>query len=73
MNLFSKKTALEDINHSADSIGAPGTTVSGFAARLVKQYGPATVIWAVDRSNLTPLQCGWVKRWIKDNLHYRMR
>jgi len=58
--------ALQDINRSARSIEAPGTTVSGFAERLVRQYGPGAVVWAVDRSQLTPLQAGWVKRWIQD-------
>lgn len=73
MNLFSKRTALDDINHSAGTIGKPGTTISGFAERLVKQYGAATALWAVERSALTPLQAGWVKRWITDNVRNRMR
>lgn len=59
--------ALQDINRSARSIEAPGTTVSGFAERLVRAYGPKAVGWAVERSQLTPLQAAWVKRWMQDN------
>ncbi len=66
MELFAYKKALADINRSARSVEAPGTTVSGFAERLVRQYGPTAVMWAVDRSQLTALQAGWVKRWIMD-------
>lgn len=62
-----RKKALQDINRSAGSLGAPGTTISGFAERLVRQYGVKTVAWAVARSQLTPLQAGWVKRWVHDN------
>lgn len=59
--------ALQDINRSAPSLAAHGTIFSGFAERLVRQYGPRAVVWAVDRSQLTPLQAGWVKRWIQDS------
>ena len=60
--------ALRDINQSAQSFSKNNESagVSGFAERLVKQYGKKTVIRAVDMSTLTPLQAGWVKRWIVD-------
>lgn len=58
--------ALQDINRSAPSLAAHGTIFSGFAERLARQYGVRAVSWAVDRSQLTPLQAGWVKRWITE-------
>ena len=59
--------ALEDINRSARSIGAPGTTIIGFCARLQRQYGAKATLWAVEHSKLEPLHAGWVKRWLEDN------
>lgn len=60
--------ALFDINKSAPSFGKnnESTGISGFANRLVNSYGSDVVLAAVDQSLLTPLQAGWVKRWIKD-------
>jgi hypothetical protein len=64
-----KIKALEDINRSARSLGAPCSPAPGFTGfidRVVRQYGPHAVLWAVDRSNLDTLQAAWVKRWIQD-------
>lgn len=58
---------LEDLARSAPSLEAPGTTISGFAARLVRQYGVKKVLKHIDASPLSNLQVGWVKRWIQDN------
>lgn len=62
-----KLQALDDINRSMPSIEAPGTLISGFANRLVRQYGAKAVLWAVEQSRLSTIQVGWVKRWIQDN------
>lgn len=62
-----KLQALDDINRSMPSIEAPGTLISGFANRLVRQYGTKAVLWAVEQSRLSALQMGWVKRWIQEN------
>ena len=64
--MFDRKL-LCDIRRSAQSLEAPGTTISGFACRLVRQYGVRAVLRVVDVSALSPLQAGWVKRWIQTN------
>lgn len=68
-----KMKALQDINRSAQSLGTHGTVFSGFAKRLVRQYGVTATVWAVEQSQLSPLQAGWVKRWIQDNHAGRAR
>jgi hypothetical protein len=66
--MFERKV-IEEINRSAPSLGAPGTLVPGFTGfvdRIVRTYGADRVMRAVDRSQLGPLQAGWVKRRITD-------
>jgi hypothetical protein len=64
-----KKTrALLDINHSVSSLADPHTSFSGFANRIIRQYGAKAAVWAAEQSKLTPLQVGWMKRVVEDKM-----
>jgi hypothetical protein len=66
---MSKRKALEDINRSALSFKNPNTfgkDCHGIIVRVVTQYGPKNATWAAERSNLSPIQIGWIKRYAAD-------
>lgn len=52
-----KRKLIDEINRSAPTLGQFNTgTMDGFAARLLKQYGPHAIIKALPQSKLTPLE-----------------
>lgn len=58
-----KRKLIDEINRSAPTLGHFNTgTMNGFAARLLKQYGPYAVIKALPHTKLTPLESAWIYR-----------